>query len=249
MIEITQFNDLRVRLDKVRNARAALGPGDTAHTLNIPYATRAPWLDDAAFMHLHGAIHGHTLVDLYRCHELWDLAGQMASVPGDFLEVGVWRGGTGAILAAAAARLPEPRLVHLCDTFSGVVKAGDLDPDYRGGEHADTSEMTVIDLMNGLGLQNVRLRKGIFPDDSAAQVGDGPFCLCHIDVDVHDSARDILDWVWPRLSVGGAVVFDDYGFITCRGIARLVDALPPLAGRLVLRNLNGHAVLIKTAGS
>lgn len=248
MIEITELPPLHQRLDKVRGTRVVLGPGVSAHTLNIPYATRAPWLDDAAFMHLHDAIHGHTLVDMYRCHELWDLAGQMTSVPGDLLEVGVWRGGTGAILAAAAARLPEPRLVHLCDTFSGVVKAGDLDPDYNGGEHADTSEMTVIDLMNGLGLQNIRLRKGIFPDDSAAQVGDGPFCLCHIDVDVHDSARDILDWVWPRLSVGGAVVFDDYGFITCRGIARLVDALPPLAGRLVLRNLNGHAVLIKTAG-
>lgn len=249
MIEITELTSLHQRLDKMRGTRVMLGPDGSAHTLNIPYATRAPWLDDAAFMALFGAVRSHTLVDLYRCHELWDLAGQMAAVPGELLEVGVWRGGTGAILAAAAARLPEPRLVHLCDTFSGVVKAGDLDPDYNGGEHADTSEMTVITLLNALGLGNARLWKGIFPDDSADRVGDGPFCLCHIDVDVHDSARDILDWVWPRLSIGGAVVFDDYGFITCRGIARLVDTLPPLAGRLVLRNLNGHAVLIKTAGS
>jgi hypothetical protein len=32
------------------------------------------------------------------------------------------------------------------------------------------------------------------------------FRLCHCDVDVYESAKGVLDWVWPRLSPGGVVV-------------------------------------------
>ena len=58
----------------------------------------------------------------------------------DVLEVGVWRGGTGCLLAAKAQSLNRNATVFLCDTFSGVVKAGEIDNFYKGGEHADTSK-------------------------------------------------------------------------------------------------------------
>jgi hypothetical protein len=48
------------------------------------------------------------------------------------------------------------------------------------------------------------------------------------------------------LSVGGAVVFDDYGFRGTPGVSRLVDAIAPLPNRVVFYNLAGHAVMIKT---
>ena len=69
----------------------------------------------------------------------------------------------------------------------------------------------------------------------------------HIDVDVYDSARDTLEWAWPRLSVGGVVVFDDYGSFECEGVATLgrqLFALDLQVGRLV-HNLNGHLLLFK----
>ena len=53
-------------------------------------------------------------------------------------------------------------------------------------------------------------------------VADRRFRLAHIDVDVYQSAADVLDWVWPRLSPGGVVVFDDYGFPATPG-HELVD--------------------------
>lgn len=247
MIDLATYRTIQTAFDDLRGTVVDLGADAPRHSVNIPYATYAPWLEDGDFQRVYATTDGHSLVDVYRCYELWDLTSQMAAVPGDVLEVGVWRGGTGALLAAAATRLPQPRLVHLCDTFAGVVKAGDADRHYRGGEHADTSELTVIGLLNRLELRNARLYKGVFPDDTAGRVGDGPFCLCHVDVDVHDSARDVLAWVWPRLSVGGAVVFDDYGFMTCQGVTRLVNTVVGAAGSLVLRNLNGHAVVVKTA--
>ena len=51
----------------------------------------------------------NTLVDVYRCYELWSLAVRCAELPGDTLEVGTWRGGTGALLAAAIAARKKVR--------------------------------------------------------------------------------------------------------------------------------------------
>jgi O-methyltransferase len=210
-----------------------------------PNATYAPWRDDPEFMRVHAALHGHTLVDLYRCFELWELVAQAAHLPGNILEVGVWRGGTGALIAARAMATATGKTVYLCDTFAGVVKATDKDTCYRGGEHADTTEEIVTALMARLELENVRIVKGIFPDDHAHAMEREQFCFVHIDVDVFQSAKDVLDFVWPRMPVGGTVVFDDYGFPTCDGIPKLVNEYRGRPDMLVLHNLNGHAVLVK----
>ncbi|MBK6735365.1 MAG: class I SAM-dependent methyltransferase [bacterium] len=87
---------------------------------------------------------------------------------------------------------------------------------------------------------------GIFPDETALEIADRAFRFCHIDVDVYQSGKDVLEWVWPRLSVGGVVVFDDFGFSSTRGIAKLVHEEEDAGDRVCLQNLNGHAVFVKT---
>lgn len=220
-------------------------PKKGAYERSLPKATYAPWRTDIAFIEAYEKIKDYTLVDQYRCYELWQLVAEAAKVPGALLEVGVWRGGTGALIARRAAALGIADTVYLADTFTGVVKAGEKDSQYRGGEHADTSEAIASDLLKKLELPNAKILKGIFPDDTADRVQESAIRFCHIDVDVYQSAKDILDWVWPRLSLGGIVVFDDYGFATCQGITRLVDEQRGRADRAVVHNLNGHAVVIK----
>lgn len=215
-----------------------------------PLATYAPWNSDREFTTTYQVVSHNTLVDLYRCWELWTLVAQSAKQPaGCLLEVGVWRGGTGALISKQAKLCGISHPVFLCDTFRGVVKAGANDHEYAGGEHADTSRERVEFLTrNRLGLDNVRILEGIFPDDTAHLIADETFRFCHIDVDVYQSAKDILDWVWPRLIVGGIVVFDDYGFAGCDGVARFVDdEQRNQPGRVVLHNLNGHAVIVRIA--
>ena len=71
------------------------------------------------------------------------------------------------------------------------------------------------------------------------------FSFVRIDVDVNRSAKDVMSFVWPRMAVGGVVVFDDFGFDTCDGIAKLVAEYRGNRDKIVLHNLNGHAILIK----
>jgi O-methyltransferase len=185
------------------------------------------------------------VVDFYRCYELWQLVKQLAHVEGDILEVGVYRGGTGCLMARAAHYPDRTKHVYLCDTYAGIVKAGPQDSFFRGGELRNTSVELVKALVAELALSNVTTLQGIFPDDTAAAIADRRFAFCHIDVDVYRSAQEVLDWVWPRLNVGGIVVFDDYGFATCDGVTKLVNERMGQMNATAIYNLNGHAIMVK----
>jgi len=207
----------------------------------VPASTLSPWYSDIEFIEIYSKIGiNYTLVDHYRCYELWTLAKQTHKIPGVILEVGVWRGGSGALLAKAA---PDKK-VYLADTFSGVVKASSKDLTYIGGEHSDTSRATVQTILDELDITNADVLVGVFPDDTGHMISEN-IALLHCDVDVYESARDITQWCLPKLSVGGILVFDDYGFEQCNGISLLCDMLREDENLLFLYNLNGHAIFIK----
>jgi O-methyltransferase len=217
------------------------------HAEVFPAATYSPWLGDEEFQRIYDVIRKHTLVDIYRCYELWDLIREVAKLKqGAVMEVGVWRGGTGALIARQCQLLGIAENIYLCDTFQGVVKAGKLDATYVGREHSDTTKQAVAELLQQLKLK-AHLLQGIFPEETASAVSDSVFRFCHIDVDVYQSAKDIVEWIWPRLILGGVVVFDDYGFHSCVGITRLVNEEKTKVDRFVIHNLNGHAIMIKDA--
>lgn len=216
-----------------------------AHEMAYPISTYAPWQADHDFQRVYRQIKANTLVDIWRCHELWSLLGEVSELSGAVLEVGVWRGGSGALMAARMAQLQLSDPVYLCDTWEGVVKTGRDDIYYHDGKHADTSKATVEALVRQMGLTNVTLLQGIFPEDSASHVTTEALRLVHVDVDVYQSAKDVFDWAWPRLTSGGIAVFDDYGFPACPGVTRFVDGLRGLSDRLVLHNLNGHGIVVK----
>ena len=215
----------------------------------FPSANYAPWQGDNAFMNIYTQIKSNTLVDIYRCYELWQLIKKVHSLnpQAAVLEVGVWRGGTAGIMAQQLANIRSTATLYLADTFTGVAKAGANDTFYTGGEHSDTSQQIVEDVLkNKSQYQHYKILKGIFPEDTAHEIkADEQFGLCHIDVDVYTSAKDILEWVWKKLIPGGVVVFDDYGFHTCTGVTKLVDEYRAHADRQIIHNLNGHAIMIK----
>lgn len=215
------------------------------HSIIIPESSLSPWRSDAEFREVRQHIEGFTLLDEMRLYELWSLMQQVARMPGDVLEVGVWRGGSGCMLAKQERRSGGTGRVFLCDTFAGVVNAGSEDPIYAGGEHSDTSPQLVRALADSLDLDNVELLVGTFPDETADSIADRRFKLCHLDVDVYESTRASAEWIWPRLLVGGVIVVDDYGGDSMDGVQRAVSEVTETFGCRMVHNLNGHAILVK----
>jgi O-methyltransferase len=212
-----------------------------------PRATYSPWNKDGLFREAYALIKEFTMVDKYRCFELWKLVEQSAKLKnGSIIEIGVWRGGTGALIAKQAKNCGIEDRVYLCDTFTGVVKAGPKDAHYNGGEHADATRQAVEELIfDRMNLDNVDILEGIFPDQIGHGIEGLQFRFCHIDVDAYQSAKDINDWIWDKMIPGGIVVHDDYGFGECTGITLHVEEQMYCKDRLVIHNLNGHAIILK----
>ena len=211
-----------------------------------PAATFSPWLQDKSFNHVYDLIGNNTMIDKYRCYELWKLVEESMKFKGSLIEIGVWKGGSTGLIAYKTALIDETRKVYSCDTFKGVVKNSEKDSVYKGGEHKDTSKQLVEDFISEkLGLKNVILIEGVFPDDVEHLFNNEKFSFCHIDVDVYKSAKDIMRWIWDKLSVGCIIVYDDYGFEECDGITKFIGEERLLNDRIVIHNLNGHAIVIK----
>jgi O-methyltransferase len=235
------FQEFGYNLTRIASSPASAGAPDeqTDYSEVRPVASYSPWQTNEDFRRVYSLISPNTLVDKYRCYELWLLAKQMERLSGSFLEVGVWKGGTGCLLASAARKQ-----VLLCDTFRGVVKAGPRDTHYKGGEHSDATEEEVRNLAERLGvLDRIKILRGIFPEDTGSSVNES-LAFCHIDVDVYESARDVFNKIWPLMVRGGVVVFDDYGFRGCEGVTSFVNELL-FREHLFVHNLNGHAILVK----
>jgi O-methyltransferase len=212
-----------------------------------PMSTYSPWNKDIEFWQTMSLVKSSILIDPLRCYELWSLVEQSKkNKSGALIEIGAFRGGSGALIAKKAKLCGIKDTVYLCETFEGVVKAGENDPSYFGGEHSETSVEVVNKLIfETFELDNVKVLKGVFPEETAHEVEGETFRFCHIDVDVYQSAKDSIDWIWERMEIGGIVVYDDFGSFHCKGITKFVEEQIHLEDRIFLHNLNGHAVMIK----
>jgi O-methyltransferase len=220
---------------------------DLSYDVAMPSANYAPWHADKEFANIYSEIKNYTLVDVYRCFELWELVQKVHSINNNahIIEIGVWRGGTAAVMARKLALLKANVNLYVADTFTGVPKTSTKDEFYNGGEHDDTSRPIVENLLKNK-YDKIEILEGIFPEDTEHMIPkNAQFSLCHIDVDVYESAKDICEWIWHRLIVGGVIVFDDYGFHSTGGVTQLVNTMKANNDSFVIHNLNGHAVVIK----
>jgi O-methyltransferase len=186
-------------------------------------ATNRPRWNDPEFLTTFESIQTVSHLDGNRLFQLWHLMSR-APEGGAVIEVGVWRGGSGALIARQAQRTHSAATVYLCDTFEGMPNVDPkLDPFFRGGEGADTGVTMVNGLLVSLGLTNVKIVSGIFPGSFTDQVDAVSFA--HVDVDVYRSCRETFEWIWPRLVPGGIVVFDDYGYHGTPGMTLCINEI------------------------
>lgn len=216
------------------------------HTTVQPQASYSPWVDDDNFQKIYEVAKQYTLVDIYRCYELYSLVRQLKDVEGAILEVGVWRGGSAAVIQGALRDSRVQKNFYIADTFEGVVKTSERDTNYSGGEHADTDEKIVEEVFDRTGLRLPIVLKGVFPDDHPNAITEN-IALLHSDVDAYASSKDIVEWALPKLSPNAIVVFDDYGFYGCEGVTDFCNELRANTDLTFVHNLNGHAIFIKRA--
>ncbi|MGH0034069.1 MAG: TylF/MycF/NovP-related O-methyltransferase [Myxococcota bacterium] len=147
---------------------------------------------------------------------------QVARVPGEVWELGVYQGGTALLLRNAMQELglaPAARL-RLFDTFEGMPETDPSLDLHHAGDFRDTSLEEVRRVVGEADF--VSYHPGLVPE-TLVGLEASRIRLAHIDLDIHASITASLEFVYPRLSEGGALVFDDYGVASCPGARRAVD--------------------------
>jgi hypothetical protein len=154
-------------------------------------------------------------------------------IEGHFVECGVWRGGN-ALLAAGIFKLyGATGKVYLFDTFAGMTEPDEFDNEASSGESAQARHLSdqrethnewcyaSVDDVKAAFQQarllspNVVFIKGDVLQTLAVEENlPQPICVLRLDTDWYQSTRFELEVLYPRLSVGGVLLIDDYGYWT-----------------------------------
>lgn len=153
---------------------------------------------------------------------------------GKFIEAGCALGGSTVIIAS---QLPHAGELHVYDTFEGMPPPTDKDtPDVHerfrviaagasvginGGIYYgyrkdlfESVRRTLDEHLPASTARRVKLIRGLVQE---TMVGADPVAFAHIDVDWYEPVFHCAQSIFPRLTVGGSMIFDDYlDYGSCR---------------------------------
>jgi hypothetical protein len=150
-------------------------------------------------------------------------------VEGDFVECGVWRGGsTMAAIDTLMNAGDTSREIYLYDTFEGMSEPTELDKVFTGTganelmETSDKNDASSVWCYSAIEevQQNVESLK--YPakkvhyvkgkvEDTIPGTLPGKIALLRLDTDWYESTAHELKHLYPLLAPGGVIIIDDYG--------------------------------------
>jgi O-methyltransferase len=211
----------------------------------VPYSPRghdsAPDIDEAT-KSIFAEVRPYTMTGLERVAVLCQAVAYVVrnNIPGDLVECGVWRGGS--MMAAAKVLLANEaadRTLHLFDTFAGMPPPMAVDVNLRGENASELLDRAkdsrssasiwaiapldaVRSVMHATGYdpQRIKYVVGRVEDTLPAHAPER-IALLRLDTDWYESTYHELVHLYPRLSVGGVLIIDDYGH--WQGCRKAVD--------------------------
>ena len=194
------------------------------------------------FLELYERCREQTMTSIERVYAAYTATRYLvdAEIAGDFVECGVWRGGSIMAVALTLLRLgDDTRTLWLYDTFTGMTAPGPQDVQAMSGTSASailaSHPKSDDDPFWGCAAREVverNLRSTGYPSDRIRYVeGDvmatlprhapDRIALLRLDTDWYASTLHELEHLYPRLAPGGVLIVDDYGY--WRGARQATD--------------------------
>jgi hypothetical protein len=153
-----------------------------------------------------------------------------AKIPGDFVECGVWKGGNIMLMAHILNNLKVyNKKIFLYDTFTGMTKPSKIDlkirdsfcaldkwkryqkKGYNSWCYASLKEVQNNTFSVGYPKKNLIFVKGKV-EDTIPKIIPKKISILRLDTDFYSSTKHELIHLFPRLSKGGVLIIDDYGY-------------------------------------
>jgi O-methyltransferase len=144
------------------------------------------------------------------------------NVPGDFIEAGVYNGGTVILMLGFLRSIGiNDRVVWAADSFAGIPQPKrytDIDDPVSNWTYRMETGLEEVKsniFRYGLSSANIRYIEGFFAD-ALPKAPLGQIEIARLDADAYESTRDALDHLYPRLSEKGYVIIDDWHIDACQ---------------------------------
>jgi O-methyltransferase len=197
------------------------------------------WREDPTFVALLDAAGKVSMLNPAKMYSLYQFARSVASLPGEAAELGVFRGGSARVLGTVF----RGRTLHLFDTFSGMPFHDPARDYHLSGDFQDTSLAAVQAFLHDV--DGLVFHQGTFTE-TLPSVADRTFAFVHIDADLYASVRECCEFFYPRMTRGGILLFDDYGFVSCPGAREAVDAFFATRPEVPVYLLTGQCLVVRS---
>jgi hypothetical protein len=145
------------------------------------------------------------------------------NIEGDYIECGIWRGGSVIYANEIFKSLNQNRKIYAADSFRGLPEPNpSVYPKDKGDTHFKLKELSVSleDVKKNFRIfgeitDNIIFLEGWFRD-TLPKCDSEKFCIIRADGDMYESTINILENLYPKLAIGGFFIVDDYGHQNCR---------------------------------
>ncbi|HEY8377853.1 MAG TPA: TylF/MycF/NovP-related O-methyltransferase [Nannocystis sp.] len=219
---------------------------------------------EPGFQAIHDRARPYTMTSTERMYALYQAARYVvrAKIPGDFVECGVWKGGSAMVAALTFLELGDTsRHLYLYDTFEGMTEPSARDVSIRGhnplrdwqrirgSDDRIYCRNTLADSTQSVGStgyppERVHFVKGKVEETIPGTIPE-QIAILRLDTDWYASTHHELVHLYPRLVRGGVLIIDDYGhwrgareavddYFAAQGITPLLQRID-YTGRLLVR--------------
>lgn len=153
-----------------------------------------------------------------------ELAREALLIPGDFVEMGCYKGDTSLLLAEVLEGSGKRLFIY--DSFEGLPEKSAFDrsvlgENFKAGELSVTKR-EVKERFLRAGLPVPVIKKGWFSELAPSDLPK-KIAFAFLDGDFYESIRDSLKLVLPCMVLGGVLVVHDYKNLALPGVKRAVD--------------------------
>jgi O-methyltransferase len=194
---------------------------------------------DNNYAHIIKAVEPFTMTPYEKIAAMIDAARYIAhaKIPGAVVECGVWRGGSMMAAALALYEANDCRDLYLFDTYAGMTAPTKQDVDYRGipaagryvesiaVEHNEWCYASLEEVRRNMASTGYPVAMSHFIKGSVLETlpRESPreIAILRLDTDWYESTLHELKHLYPKLSHGGVLIIDDYGY--WRGCRKAVE--------------------------
>ncbi len=173
-------------------------------------------------------INYESYLDEYSIKELLDCINKLKDLPGNIIECGCARYGTTSILGNYLKLNGIEKKIFALDSFTGFDPKELLRERQLGLTNFSSKFFTyssyeyVVKKIQKLELSAQITPIGGFFKDTLPNL-DSKFCMGFIDCDLRESTTFVTEKIWPQLTSGGQLFFDDYYDEEIKGVKLAVD--------------------------